>query len=182
MRGLVRQGAAVAVGEVDGAGLRAVLALGPGPADDGVGRNGNAVGVEVGRRHGVGETYLRHPGAEAGGAARPALDAIDGEPHPVGVDRAGPEGGETAQARGDGLAGDIVRAVGRGGGDAGGDGIRALVVVHEHGDGGDGERAGVGPLALRVVAARVAGAGGGDAVADDGGVVGAVAVMQAGRR
>ena len=52
-----------------------------------------------------------------------------------------------------GLAGDVVRAVGRDGGDGGGDAVPALVVVHEHGDRGDGERAGVGALALRVVAA-----------------------------
>ena len=94
----------------------------PGPPDDGVGRNGDAVGVEVGGGDGVGEVHLRHPEHVGGCAAGPALGAADGDPHLRRGDRAARDLLEAAYARGDDVAGDVVGAVGRGRSD--GDALR----------------------------------------------------------
>ena len=123
----------VAVDDGGAAGLPGVA------ADDGVGGDGDAVGVDVLGGHGVGEVHGRAPEDVAGGAGGVALDAADVELHPGAADVAGVELGD-GEAGGDGLAGDVVGAVGGRGGDA----DAALGEGRGGGGGAEGEGQGEG--------------------------------------
>ena len=94
--------------------LRVTQRLAP---TDGAGGNGDAVGVHVRGDDGVGEVHLPQAKGVGGGAGRLARGAADVQPHPDRLHVAPVELGD-GEARGDGLAGGVVGAVGGGGGDA----------------------------------------------------------------